>query len=259
MGILNVTPDSFFDGGRYTGLEAQLKQAEQMLREGAHILDIGGYSSRPGAEAVSLQEELDRVLPAIEILVRNIPDVVISIDTFRAQVAREAVQAGAAIINDISGGDDDPAMFETVAELKVPYILMHKKGTPKDMQLDPQYDDVVAEVMQHFSYRVERLRALGVSDIVLDPGFGFGKTLEHNYQLLKALPYFKSLACPILAGVSRKSMVNRPIGTKPENGLNGTTVVNTLAVMNGADILRVHDVKPAREVLTLCNYYRETV
>jgi dihydropteroate synthase len=259
MGVLNVTPDSFYDGGKYTGPEAQLHQAEQMLKEGADILDVGGYSSRPGAEEVSVQEEMDRVLPLIELLRSRFPDAIISIDTFRAIVAEESIRTGAHIINDISAGEDDAEMFETVARLQVPYIMMHKKGSPKDMQLDPQYEDVAKELLQYFSFRIEKLRELGIHDIIIDPGFGFGKTLAHNYQLLKKLYLFRMLGCPLMAGASRKSMINKILHTKPENALNGTTVVNTLALMQGVDILRVHDVKQAKEALKIVRYYRETV
>jgi dihydropteroate synthase len=259
MGVLNATPDSFFDGGKYELLDEQLRQCEKMLKEGAAIIDIGGYSTRPGAEEISIQEEQDRVLPIIEILVKTLPDIVISIDTFRSVVARAAVAAGASIINDISAGDDDEDMFETVAELQVPYIIMHKQGTPENMQVDPYYEDVVKELLQYFNHKLEILRSLGVNDIIIDPGFGFGKTVEHNYQLLKHLHVFRMFGLPVLAGVSRKSMINKILKTKPENALNGTTVVNTLALQQGASILRVHDVKPAKEALKIVNYYREVI
>ena len=258
MGILNVTPDSFFDGGRYTNVEEQLLQAKKMLDDGAEILDIGGYSTRPGADDVSPEEEMGRVLPVIENLHRHLPEAIISIDTFRASVAEEAVNAGASIINDVSGGEDQD-MFDTVARLKVPYILMHKKGAPKDMQIDPRYEDVVKEVIYYFSEKVYALRQKGVADIILDPGFGFGKNLYHNYMLLKNLSLYKTLGCPILAGLSRKSMINKLLHTKAENALNGTTVAHTMAVLNGASILRVHDVKAAKEVFKIVNFYHEPV
>ncbi len=259
MGILNLTPDSFYDGGKLNDENSILQQAEKMLKEGATFLDVGGYSTRPGADAVSVDEEKKRVIPALEKLSQTFPEAFFSIDTYRAEVAREAIQAGAHIINDISAGDDDAEMFATVAQLQVPYIMMHKKGSPKDMQLDPQYDDVVKEVIQYLSFRLEKLHLLGVHDVIIDPGFGFGKTLEHNYQLLKNLNLLRMLGVPVLAGVSRKSMINKILHTKPENALNGTTVANTLALLQGASILRVHDVKEAQQAVKIVNYYRETI
>lgn len=251
MGILNVTPDSFFDGGRYTRQDALLRQAEQMLKEGAAILDIGGMSSRPGAELISVEEELQRVLPAIEALHQTFPQALLSIDTIRGRVAEEAVGAGAAIINDISAGAFDESMYPTVARLQVPYILMHMKGSPKTMQDNPDYEDVVQTVLDFFIAEVGKLRALDVHDIVLDPGFGFGKTVEHNYQLLKQMHLFKILDLPLLAGLSRKSMINKVLKTKPEQALNGTTALNMVALQQGAKILRVHDVRPAMEAVKL--------
>lgn len=251
MGILNVTPDSFFDGGRYTRQDALLRQAEQMLKEGASILDIGGMSSRPGAEIISVEEELQRVLPAIEALHQAFPEAILSIDTIRGRVAEEAVGAGAAIVNDISAGAFDESMYPTVARLQVPYILMHMKGSPKTMQDNPDYEDVVQTVLDFFIAEVGKLRALDVHDIVLDPGFGFGKTVEHNYQLLKQMHLFKILDLPLLAGLSRKSMINKVLKTKPEHALNGTTALNMVALQQGAKILRVHDVRPAMEAVKL--------
>ncbi len=251
MGILNVTPDSFFDGGRYTRQDALLRQAEQMLKEGAAILDIGGMSSRPGAEIISVEEELQRVLPAIEALHQAFPQAILSIDTIRGRVAEEAVGAGAAIVNDISAGAFDESMYPTVARLQVPYILMHMKGSPKTMQDNPDYEDVVQTVLDFFIAEVGKLRALDVHDIVLDPGFGFGKTVEHNYQLLKQMHLFKILDLPLLAGLSRKSMINKVLKTKPEQALNGTTALNMVALQQGAKILRVHDVRPAMEAVKL--------
>jgi dihydropteroate synthase len=259
MGVLNATPDSFYDGGKYELLDEQLRQCEKMLKEGAAIIDIGGYSTRPGAQEISTLEEQDRVLPIIEKLINAFPDIIISIDTFRSAVAKAAVASGAAIINDISAGDDDEDMFETVAELQVPYIIMHKQGSPDTMQIDPHYENVVKELLQYFNHKLETLRSLGVNDIIIDPGFGFGKTVEHNYQLLKHLHVFRMFGLPVMAGVSRKSMINKILKTKPENALNGTTVVNTLALQQGASILRVHDVKPAMEALKILNYYREVI
>jgi dihydropteroate synthase len=259
MGILNNTPDSFYDGGKYSGtLDSVLVQAAKHVEEGAAFLDIGGYSTRPGADEISEAEELDRVLPVIEALNENFPDTIISIDTFRASVARQAVKAGAQMVNDISGGDDDPDMFAAVAELRVPYILMHKKGSPKTMQADPQYENVVTEVMEHLSRRLHTLRSLGVNDIIIDPGFGFGKTLEHNNRLLHNLRLFRMLGQPVLAGVSRKGMIYRLLKTNPENALNGTTAAHVLALLQGVSLLRVHDVKEAMEAIKIVNFYRDT-
>lgn len=251
MGILNVTPDSFFDGGRYTRQDALLRQAEQMLKEGAAILDIGGMSSRPGAEIIPVKEELQRVLPAIKALHEAFPEAILSIDTIRGRVAEEAVGAGAAIVNDISAGAFDESMYPTVARLQVPYILMHMKGSPKTMQDNPDYEDVVQTVLDFFIAEAGKLRALDVHDIILDPGFGFGKTVEHNYQLLKQMHLFKILDLPLLAGLSRKSMINKVLKTKPEHALNGTTALNMVALQQGAKILRVHDVSPAKEAIQL--------
>jgi len=259
MGILNTTPDSFFDGNKYQGLEGQSAQVEKMLKEGADIIDIGGFSTRPRADEVSIDEELKRVIPLIEKLKQNFPDIIISIDTFRSKVADSAITAGAAIVNDVTAGEGDPLMFETVVRLQVPYIIMHKQGYFKDMQVDPKYDDVVKEVIQYLSFKIEKLTVLGVHDIIIDPGFGFGKTLEHNFQLLKHLDLLRILGKPIMAGISRKSMINKLLQTKPENALIGTAVANSLALAGGADIIRVHDVKEAVQTLKMINYYRETV
>jgi len=259
MGILNTTPDSFFDGGKYDGVESALAQTEKMLNEGAHFIDVGGYSTRPGAEDISEQDELDRVVPIIEAIIKQLPKTLISIDTFRAKVAEAAVGAGASIINDVSGGDGDPDMFATAAKLQVPYILMHKQGSFKEMQVAPHYEDVVKEVIQYLSFKIEELSKLGVADIIVDPGFGFGKTLEHNFQLLKHLDLLRMLGRPVMAGVSRKSMINKLLKTKPEHALTGTIVANALALAGGANIIRVHDVKEAAETLKVINFYRETV
>lgn len=255
MGILNVTPDSFHDGGRFTHVDNAVLQAGKMLEQGANIIDVGGYSTRPGADDIPVDEELNRTIPVIEGLVKEYPGAIISIDTFRAKVAEAAIQAGAAIINDISAGDDDAEMIPLVARLNVPYIIMHKQGTPKTMQVSPQYTDVVQEVLQYMAGKVALLRSLHVHDIIADPGFGFGKTTEHNYRLLKQLEAFKILDVPLLAGVSRKRMVNQVLGIKAAEALNGTTVVNTLALLNGANILRVHDVKEAAEAAKVVGYY----
>jgi dihydropteroate synthase len=251
MGILNVTPDSFFDGGRYEATAAVLRRTETMLEEGASIIDIGGMSSRPGAELIPVEEELQRVLPAIGAIAERFPATIISIDTIRARVAREAVDAGASIVNDISAAAFDNELYATVAELNVPYILMHMQGSPKTMQLNPSYEDVVREVLDFFIAEVGQLRDLGVKDIVLDPGFGFGKSVMHNYQLLKQLQVFQILDLPLLAGLSRKSMINKVLKTKPEQALNGTTALHMIALQQGAKILRAHDVRPAVETIKL--------
>jgi dihydropteroate synthase len=252
MGILNLTPDSFFDGGKYTHIDSIVQQAEKMLQEGATILDLGGASSRPGAKEVSEDEELSRVMPATTRIAQDFPQAILSIDTWRSAVAREAVQAGAHIVNDISGGRQDTDLFQTVGALQVPYVLMHMLGTPQTMQQNPHYEDVVTEVLDFFIQKIALLRAAGVKDIVLDPGFGFGKTVEQNYTLLKHLHVFeKVLELPVLAGLSRKSMICKPLGISPENALNGTTALHMVALQHGARILRAHDVREAKEVIQL--------
>ncbi|MCB0557897.1 MAG: dihydropteroate synthase [Lewinellaceae bacterium] len=251
MGILNVTPDSFYDGGKYTREDALLHRAESMLEEGASIIDVGGMSSRPGAEIITVEEELKRVIPAVESLLLRFPDSLLSVDTVRSQVAREAVAAGAAIINDISAGRFDKRMYEEVGQMGVPYILMHMQGTPENMQQQPEYEDVVREVLDFFIREVGKLRQAGVKDIVLDPGFGFGKTVAHNYRLLRDMHVFQILDYPILAGLSRKSMINKVLGVAPARALNGTTALNMVALQQGARILRVHDVLPAVETIKL--------
>lgn len=258
MGILNVTPDSFFDGGQYNSADGALRQTERMLEEGAAIIDIGGMSSRPGAAMIEVEEELQRVLPPIEAVASTFPEAIISIDTVRSQVARQAVEAGAAIVNDISAAAFDEALYPTVAELEVPYILMHMQGSPKTMQRNPEYEDVVREVLDFIIAEVGKLRALDVKDIVIDPGFGFGKTVEHNYQLLKQMHVFGITELPILAGLSRKSMINKVLKTKPEDALNGTTALNMIALQQGAKILRVHDVRPAVETIKLWQQLNNT-
>lgn len=255
MGILNVTPDSFFDGGKFTEEKAIFEQVAKMIDEGATIIDIGGQSTRPGAKALSVRQEENRVLPVIASLMAKFPDLLISADTFRSTVARKAIQEGAAIINDISGGDLDPEMFHTIAEEEVPYILMHMQGVPETMQVDPSYDNVVTSVYSALLKKVSMLRSLGVADIIVDPGFGFGKTVEHNYRLLQSLQLFRNTGCPVLAGMSRKSMICKVLKVKPENALNGTTALNMIALLNGASILRVHDVKAAKEAIQLYEAY----
>jgi len=252
MGILNVTPDSFFSSSRYMSEDGILQRVEQIIDDGADILDVGACSTRPGIELVSEREELIRLRLAMHLIRKRWPEMPVSVDTFRASVAQVVVdEYGADIINDVSGGDMDPEMFSTVARLRVPYILMHMKGVPAKMQLNPHYENLMVEVCQYFSKRVNDLRELGVSDIILDPGFGFGKTLENNYELLRRLPDFELFDLPMLVGVSRKSMIYKLLGTTPERSLNGTSVLNTMALMGGAQFLRVHDVKEAVECVKL--------
>jgi dihydropteroate synthase len=250
MGIINCTPDSFFEGSRLVE-DAVLQKAQQMLDEGAEVLDLGGMSTRPGAEAVSVQEEMDRVLPAIESLSKHFPHATLSIDTYRSEVARAALDAGAFWVNDISAGDLDPNMFPLIAERNCPYILMHMQGIPVSMQKDPHYRAVTADVMGYLFNKLQELRKLGVADLVVDPGFGFGKALHHNYQLLRNLETFQQLNVPVLVGISRKSMINKVLGTWPEDALNGTSILNAFALERGAQILRVHDVKEAKQAVQL--------
>ena len=251
MGIINVTPDSFFADSRKTSTESALAQAEKMLNEGAAFLDIGAYSSRPGAQDISMQEEVDRLLPILEAIVHTFPDAALSVDTFRSSVAQLAINAGAHIVNDISGGQLDDQMFATVAKLQVPYILMHMKGTPQNMTQLAEYDDVFAEVFDYFEAKYYELKMLGVHDVILDPGFGFAKASEHNYILLNRLHDFDILGLPILAGLSRKRMIYNATGGTAGDALNATTAANTIALMNGANILRVHDVKEAVEAVKI--------
>ncbi len=252
MGILNITTDSFYGGSRFTETDALLQQAEKMLAEGAAILDIGGASSRPGAAEVDEAEETRRVTGAVKTILQRFPDTLLSVDTWRASVAQVAAEAGAAIVNDISAGRMDQKMYETVAALQTPYILMHMKGTPADMQKQPVYEDVVTEVLDFFIAEITKLRVLGVRDIVLDPGFGFGKTIAHNYTLLKNLHVFQRVTgLPVLAGLSRKSMIYKYLGIQPEQALNGTTALHMVALQQGASILRVHDVREAVEAIRL--------
>lgn len=253
MGIINLTPDSFYAESRHKITDELLQSCEKMLTQGADILDLGGASTRPGAETVTIDEEVKRVIPAIEAIAKRFPEAILSIDTYWAYVAERAVQAGASIINDISAGQLDEIMYETVAKLNAPYILMHMQGTPGTMQHNPQYDNVVLDVLDSLVCEVAQLRALGVKDIIIDPGFGFGKTVEHNFQLLQGMDALKITGLPVLAGLSRKSMVCRTLGVKPAEALNGTTALNMVALMKGAKILRVHDVKEAVECVKLYN------
>lgn len=250
MGILNLTPDSFYAGSRISSAEA-VERAGQMLVEGATFIDLGSYSTRPGAVDISPAEELDRLLPAVEALRTAFPDALLSIDTFRASVARQAVLAGASLINDIAGGTLDPAMFHTVAELGVPYVLMHLRGTPQTMQSMTTYADLITDIIDEMGEQRAKLRGLGVTDVILDPGFGFAKTVAQNFQLLGQLTAFQVFDEPLLIGLSRKSTIWRTLSTTAENALNGTTVLNTVALLRGANILRVHDVREAVEAITL--------
>lgn len=258
MGILNVTPDSFYAGSRKQTEEEIAARAQQILAEGGSIIDIGAYSSRPNAEHISAEEEMKRLRNGLEIIGREYPDAVLSVDTFRADVARMCVEEyGVAIVNDIAAGNMDSEMFSTIARLGVPYIMMHMQGTPQNMQQHPHYEDVLREVLYYFSEKVQRLRDMGVKDIILDPGFGFGKTIEHNYELLNQMEEFAIFELPLLVGVSRKSMIYKLLGITPEEALNSTTVLHTIALMKGANILRVHDVKEAVEAVRLTTAMRE--
>ncbi|MEH6679158.1 MAG: dihydropteroate synthase [Sediminicola sp.] len=251
MGILNLTPDSFFDGGRYSDEKEVLERAETMLFEGASFIDVGAYSSRPGAAVVSEKQELERILPIIGLLQDEFPHSILSIDTFRSKVAHECLNAGAAIINDISAGKMDKDMMSVVASHQVPYIMMHMKGTPQTMQGETVYENLVTDILYHFSERIAVARAHRINDIILDPGFGFAKTLEQNYQLLQQLNLFQSMEVPILAGLSRKSMIYKVLGTDAERALNGTTALHMVALDRGAQILRAHDVREAMECIAL--------
>lgn len=253
MGILNITPDSFYDGGKYKNESDILKQTEKMLLDGATFIDIGAYSSRPGANHISENEELKRIIPVINLLINNFPEVTISVDTFRSKVATETIGAGAAVINDISGGKMDKNMFATVAKLQVPYILMHMLGTPQSMQKNPKYEDVTKEITSFFASKITELHQLKINDVIIDVGFGFGKTIAHNFEILKNLALFKSLEAPILAGISRKSMLYKTLDISAKEALNATTSANTIALLNGANILRVHDVKEAAQAIKIVN------
>ena len=252
MGILNITPDSFYAESRKTIERDIVSRARPILEEGGTIIDVGAYSTRPGAEEVSEEEEMKRLHKALGLLRKELPDAIVSVDTFRADVAKMCVEEyGVGIVNDISGGTMDNRMFETVAKLNVPYVLTHIKGTPQDMQDEPHYDDLIREVFLYFSEKINRLHDMGLNDIILDPGFGFGKTLAHNYELMSNLQMFREFEVPILVGISRKSMIYKLLDTTPQEALNGTTALNTIALLKGANILRVHDVKAAAEVVAI--------
>lgn len=251
MGILNVTPDSFFDGRKFLTPSEILNQVEKMVKEGADFIDVGGYSSRPGAEDISVEEEMSRALPAVELIVKNFPNTIVSIDTFRSQVAQRAFESGALLINDISGGDLDEKMLPTVASLNAAYVMMHMKGSPQTMTQLASYENMILEIVNSLQIKIEKLRKLGHKDVVIDPGFGFAKNVEQNFKLLQQLDHLQVLGKPILVGLSRKSMIWKTLQTNPENALNGTTALNTVALLKGASILRVHDVKEAKEVISL--------
>ena len=253
MGVLNVTPDSFYDGGTYKDESAILKQVETMLSEGATFIDVGGYSSRPGADEVSEQEELKRVVPVVELILKYFPDTLISVDTFRSEVAKQSIEAGAAMVNDISAGKLDDNMMSTIGKLGVPYIMMHMKGNPQTMQQQTDYDDLLKDINFYFAERITAAHKAKINDIIIDPGFGFAKTLEQNYELLNHMELLQITDQPILAGVSRKSMIYKTLGTTADNALNGTTALHMIALEKGMKILRVHDVKEAVECVTLFN------
>lgn len=251
MGILNLTPDSFYDGGKFNTENDVLKQVELLLFEGATFIDIGAYSSRPLAKHISQEEELARLIPVLKTILSHFPDILISVDTFRSEVAKQSVKAGACMINDISAGSMDDKMFETIAHLQVPYVIMHMVGTPQNMQHNTLYKDLVQDIIFYFSEKIFELRKLGVNDIILDLGFGFSKTLDQNYELLSKLELFNFLDLPILSGLSRKSMLYKLLDIKPEEALNATSVANTIALQKGSNIIRVHDVKEAMQTITI--------
>lgn len=253
MGILNYTTNSFFDGGKFNNINTALKQIEKMINDGADIIDIGAISSKPGSDTLSLNEEKERLFPLFTEIYTNFTDVIFSLDTFRSEIAKQFVnEFGVSIINDISAGELDSKMFKTIADLNVPYIIMHMQGTPENMQNNPTYNKAIElEIIEYFAKKIAELKLLGVNDVIIDPGFGFGKTLEHNYQLLNKLESFNIIDLPLLVGVSRKSMINKLLDVSPNEALNGTTVINTIALQKGANILRVHDVKEASETIKL--------
>ncbi len=252
MGIINATPDSFYEGSRFSGIDKILVQAEKMISEGADILDIGGQSTRPGSEQVSEDTELSRIIGSVEAIHQKFPEIIISVDTYYSTVAKKCIHAGASIVNDISSGTMDKEMLSTIAALQVPFVAMHMKGTPQTMQQQADYENVTREVLDFFIRKKDECKTAGIDDVIMDPGFGFAKTIAHNFQVLKDLSVFKMLDAPLLVGLSRKSSVYKTLGISSEEALNGTTVLNTVALMNGANILRVHDVKEAKEAIKLC-------
>jgi len=257
MGILNLTPDSFHDGGKYINEEAMLIHAGKMVDAGVDIIDAGGQSTRPGASMITLEDELKRVIPAIKCLRNHFKDIPISIDTFHSQVAEESINAGASIINDVSGGEMDHKMFDCLADLQVPYVLTHIKGDPETMQYKANYKNLMQEILEYFSEKMEKLQRMGINDIIIDPGFGFGKTLEHNYELISKLDELSILGAPVLVGVSRKSMIQKVLDVGSQEALNGSSILHTLALEKGADILRVHDVLEAKQVIAICDKVKQ--
>ncbi|MEY8021432.1 dihydropteroate synthase [Muriicola sp. SD30] len=253
MGVLNLTPDSFYDGGRYKEEKSILSQTEKMLQEGATFIDVGAYSSRPGAKDIPVKEELNRIVPVVKLLIKNFPEILISTDTFRSEVARQCLEEGAALVNDISAGKLDPHMMETVAEARVPYIMMHMQGTPQTMKEKNTYKDLLEDIRFYFSERIATAKTFGIHDIVIDPGFGFAKNISQNFELLRKFALLKTFGVPVLAGLSRKSMIYKVLGISPDEALNGTTALNMIALQGGANLLRVHDVKEAMECISLYN------
>lgn len=259
MGIINVTPDSFFDGGKYKTEKKVVKRAEEILEQGGAVIDIGAVSTKPGSEGISTKDEIERLLPAVKAVKKEFPNAFISIDTYRSWVALKVIEeCGPCMVNDVSGGNFDDHMFETIGKLGVPYVLMHMQGTPLKMQQNPEYEDIIRDISMFFTEQVKKLTKAGVKDVIIDPGFGFGKNLEHNYELLNRLDSFKVFQLPLMVGVSRKSMICKLLNSSPENALNGTSVVNTLVLMGGADILRVHDVSEAVEAVRILTMVRST-
>ena len=259
MGVLNVTPDSFYDGGVYSNEKNILLQVEKMISDGADIIDIGGFSSKPGAKTISVKEEEKRVIPIIKLINNTFNKIIISVDTFRSEIAEKSLNEGASIINDISGGNLDKNIYQIANKYRVPYIMMHMKGVPANMQANPKYENINYEIIKDFSYKIDLAEKKGVCDIIIDPGFGFGKSIEHNYQILNNIKLYTVLKKPILVGISRKSMIYKLLKTDPSKALNGTTSLNTIALINGANILRVHDVKEAKEVIKLYSFLKENV
>ena len=259
MGIINVTPDSFFDGGKYKTEKKVVKRAEEILEQGGAVIDIGAVSTKPGSEGISTKDEIERLLPAVKAVKKEFPNAFISIDTYRSWVALKIIEeCGPCMVNDVSGGNFDDHMFDTIGKLGVPYVLMHMQGTPLKMQQNPEYGDIIRDISMFFTEQVKKLTKAGVKDVIIDPGFGFGKNLDHNYELLNRLDSFKVFQLPLMVGVSRKSMICKLLNIKPDDALNGTSVVNTLALMGGADILRVHDVSEAVEAVRILNMVRTT-
>ena len=259
MGVLNVTPDSFYDGGVYSNEKKILLQVEKMISDGADIIDIGGFSSKPGSKTISVKEEEKRVIPIIKLINNTFNKIIISVDTFRSEIAEKSLNEGASIINDISGGNLDKNIYQIANKYRVPYIMMHMKGVPANMQANPKYENINYEIIKDFSYKIDLAEKKGVCDIIIDPGFGFGKSIEHNYQILNNIKLYTVLKKPILVGISRKSMIYKLLKTDPSKALNGTTSLNTIALINGANILRVHDVKEAKEVIKLYSFLKENV